>query len=299
MRRFGAVEIGGTKTLVAAGESIEDLEAFHAILTTGPGETMEAVIAHLREEEVSAVGVASFGPLELRPSHPRFGHITSTPKAGWSDAPVMQMLVDGLGVSVAFDTDVNGAALGEGEWGAAAGLGTYAYLTVGTGIGGGVVVDGSPIHGAPHPEVGHVIVRRHPDDDHPGSCPFHGDCLEGMASGPALQARFGKRPEDLLRSEVEEALNLVSHYLGGGLRNLVYAAAPERVVVGGGVSKLAGFHESVRTALLQSLAGYPGEELHSAPGFVVPPALGDRSGLAGALLLAMRQSASEAGDESL
>ena len=296
---LGAVEIGGTKTLVAAGESLEDLEGFRTIPTTDPGETMKAVVDHLLDADVSAIGVASFGPLELRPTHPGFGRIISTPKPGWSDAPVMQMLVDGLGLSVAFDTDVNGAALGEGEWGAARGLDSHAYVTVGTGIGGGVVIDGSPIHGAPHPELGHVSVARHPDDDHRGSCPFHGDCLEGMASGPSLEARFGKRAEELVDSELEEALGLVSHYLGGGLRNLVYAVAPERVIVGGGVSKLVGFHEAVRSALLRSLAGYPGERLHSAPDFVVPPALGDLSGLAGALLLAMRQSGSGVGDERL
>lgn len=288
--RFGAVEIGGTKTLVASGESIEDLEKFDTIATTSPRETVEAIVERLRSAEVVSVGVASFGPLELRPSHDRFGYITSTPKTDWSETPVMQMLVERLGVSVAFDTDVNGAALGEGEWGAAEGLRTFAYVTVGTGIGGGVVVNGSPIHGAPHPEVGHVVVRRHPDDDHTGSCPFHGDCLEGMASGPAIEARFGKRGEMLDGPEQEEALGLVSHYIGQGLRNLVYAVAPERVIVGGGVSKLEGFHEAVGESLLDSIAGYPAEAAHSDPGFIVPPGLGDLSGLAGALLLAMRQS---------
>jgi fructokinase len=287
---LGAVEIGGTKTLVASGESLEDLEGYHTIPTTDPGETVDAVVERLRAAGASSVGVASFGPLELRPSHARFGHITSTPKAGWSDTPVMQMLVQRLGVSVAFDTDVNGAALGEGEWGAAEGLGTFAYVTVGTGIGGGVVANGSPIHGAPHPEIGHVVVGRHPDDDHVGSCPFHGDCLEGMASGPSIEARFGRRAETLVDDEREDALGLVSHYIGQGLRNLVYAVAPERVIIGGGVSKLEGFHEAVGRSLLEFLAGYPGEETHSDPGFVVPPGLGDISGLAGALLLAIRQS---------
>lgn len=288
--KVGAVEIGGTKTLVASGQSIEDLEGFETIATTDPVETVEAVVERLRSAKVSSAGVASFGPLELRPSHDEFGYITSTPKAGWSHTPVMQMLVERLGVSVAFDTDVNGAALGEGEWGAAEGLGTFAYMTVGTGIGGGVVVNGSPIHGAPHPEVGHVVVVRHPDDDHAGSCPFHGDCLEGMASGPSLEARFGKRAEALGVREREEALRLVSHYLGQGLRNLVYTVAPERVIVGGGVSKLEGFHEAVGESLIEALAGYPEQAAHSDPGFVVPPGLGDLSGLAGALLLAMRQS---------
>lgn len=269
---------------------MNDLEGFDTIPTTGPTETVAAVVERLGAADVASVGVASFGPLELRPSHDQFGYITTTPKEGWSHTPVMQMLVERLGVSVAFDTDVNGAALGEGEWGAAEGLGVFAYVTVGTGIGGGVVVNGSPIHGAPHPEIGHVVVRRHPDDDHAGSCPFHGDCLEGMASGPSIEQRFGKRAEALGGGETEEALRLVSHYVGEGLRNLVYAAAPERVIIGGGVSKLAGFHDSVRKSLFDALGGYPGEAAHSDPGFVVPPGLGDLSGLAGALVLAMRQS---------
>lgn len=287
---LGAVEIGGTKTLVASGESIEDLEGFETIPTTEPKETVEAVVERLRNAQVASVGVASFGPLELRSSHDQFGNITNTPKPGWSHTPVMQMFVERLGVSVAFDTDVNGAALGEGEWGSAEGLGTFAYVTVGTGIGGGVVVNGSPVHGAPHPEVGHVVVARHPDDDHAGSCPFHGDCLEGMASGPSIEARFGKRAESLGDRDQEEVLQLVSHYIGQGLRNLVYAVAPERVIVGGGVSKLEGFHEAVGRSLGEALAGYPGEPAHTEPGFVVPPGLGDLSGLAGALLLALRQS---------
>lgn len=170
------------------------------------------------------------------------------------------------------------------------GLGTFAYLTVGTGIGGGIVVNGSPVHGAPHPEVGHVVVRRHPDDDHAGSCPFHRDCLEGMASGLSIEARYGRRAESLAGAKLEEALGLVSYYVGQGLRNVVYAVAPERVIIGGGVSKLAGFHEAVRESLQEALAGYPGEDSHADAGFVVSPALGDLSGLAGALLLAMRQS---------
>lgn len=280
--------MGGTKTLVAVGQGLDDLADHWTFPTTEPKETMDTVVDHLAGSGVGAVGVASFGPVETRPGRRWSGCITNTPKAGWSFTPVAPTLAERLGVAVALDTDVNGSALGEGEWGAAMGLDVYAYVTVGTGIGGGVVIDGSPLHGAPHPELGHVVVQRHPDDDHPGSCPFHGDCLEGMASGPSLLARFGRRAEDLDEAGRARAVELVSHYLGQGLRNLVYAVAPERIVLGGGVSKLEGLHSSVLGALRRSLSGYPGDESHQGDDFVVAPRLGALSGLAGALLLARR-----------
>lgn len=288
MATYGAVELGGTKTLVATGREPSDLSGHVSIPTTTPEETLSSVIAHLQGSDLEAVGIASFGPVELRPEKPRFGHITSTPKPGWSGAQVASSFADALDRPVGFDTDVNGAALGEGEWGAATGLGSYAYITVGTGIGGGIVAAGRPLHGAPHPELGHVVVRRHPNDDHPGSCPFHGDCLEGMAAGPALSARFGKAAEELDGGDEKRALELETFYLAQGLRNLVYVAAPERIVVGGGVSKLPGLHDALLEALRSELADYPGEDLHASDDFVVPPGLGDLSGLAGALILAIR-----------
>lgn len=290
MAVLGAVEIGGTKTLVGVGENVEDLRDHRTIPTTRPDETLGAVIDHLRDRGVSAVGISSFGPLELRWGHRWQGHIIQTPKDGWSFTSVAKRFESALGVPVGFDTDVNGAALGEGEWGASRELANHAYITVGTGVGGGVVVNGAPVHGAPHPELGHVVVRRHPDDDHAGSCRFHGDCLEGMASGPALEDRFGLRGELLSGGQRREAMELVSHYLAQGVRNLVYVAAPERVVIGGGVSKLEGLHAAVRGRLRESLARYPGVDVHESDDFVQPPGLGDLSGLAGALLLARRSS---------
>lgn len=288
MAIYGAVELGGTKTLVAVGSEPNDLSDPLSIPTTTPEKTLDAAIAHLQDSNLEAVGIASFGPVELRPDSPQFGYITTTPKPGWSGTSVLRRFAEALELPVGFDTDVNGAALGEGEWGASIGLGSHVYITVGTGIGGGVVAGGRPLHGAPHPEVGHVVVRRHPDDDHPGSCPFHRDCLEGMAAGPALAARFGKPAQTLDKDEQAEALRYEAFYLAQGVRNLVYVAAPERVVIGGGVSKIPGFHASLRRSLADELAGYPGEDAHESEDFVVPPGLGDRSGLAGALLLAIQ-----------
>lgn len=276
--------------MVAVAESVDELADHHRIPTTSPRETLDEVVGFLRKADVAAVGVASFGPVELRPDQDRYGYITSTPKPGWSATSVVDHLVDRLGVPVGFDTDVNGAAIGEGRWGAAVDVSNFAYLTIGTGIGGGLVVAGSPVHGAPHPELGHVVVRRHSGDDHPGSCPFHQDCLEGLAAGPAVQARFGRPGRDLSGADLEYAVVLVTFYLGQGLRNLVYAVAPERIVVGGGLSKMPGFHEMVHERLIEELAGYPGEPSHLARDFVVAPGLGDLSGLAGAMILAERES---------
>lgn len=282
MASYGAVELGGTKTLVAVGMGHDDLSPVERIETTDPDTTLSRVVAILDQKAVDSVGVATFGPVELRRAHPDFGTITSTPKPGWSGTPVRKRLEAALGVPVGIDTDVNGAALGEGRWGAALGLSHFVYVTVGTGIGGGAVVGGETLAGLGHTEMGHLVVERHRDDDYSGRCPFHGGCLEGMASGPALEDRFGP-VESWDRARV---LDLVVFYLAQGLRGMVYTLAPQRMIVGGGVSKIDGFHEALAAGLADSLAGYPGIPEHDEPGFVVAPSLGDRSGLAGALLLA-------------
>lgn len=286
MGSLGTVEIGGTKTLVAAGIHPDDLYDASRIETTTPEETLTAVAARLREVDIDAIGVAAFGPVELRHGHPDYGQITTTPKKGWQSADIVSFLSRELDVPVGFDTDVNGAALGEGRWGAARGLNQFVYVTVGTGIGGGAVIDGSPLHGWVHPELGHLIVQRHPDDDYSGRCPFHGDCLEGMVSGPAIEDRFGVSAPDLVESQLATALTLVTSYLAQGLRNITYALAPQRIIVGGGVAKLPGFFDCLRDALIEQLAGYPGLHEHGDVSFVSPPGLGDRAGLAGGLVLA-------------
>ena len=286
MTILGTVELGGTKTLVGFGTSIHEMTGPRQLDTVDPETTLDAVCDYLVSADVAAVGIASFGPVELRRDHERYGYITNTPKPGWSATNVVGFVSERLAVPVGFDTDVNGAALGEWRWGATVGLKTSVYLTVGTGIGGGVIVDGRPLHGATHPEMGHAVVLVHSDDEYSGRCPFHGNCLEGMASGPAIADRFGRLPSEFDIAEREEALRLVSFYLAQGLRNIIYAVAPERIVIGGGVSHFAGFHEVVRKELVDHLAGYPGVEEHERDDFVVAPALGDRSGLAGGLVLA-------------
>jgi fructokinase len=288
---YGGIEAGGTKFVCAVGTSPQDVRALERFETGKPGQTIERAVAFFRgqlDDEVSldAIGIASFGPVELRAGHAKYGHITTTPKPGWSDTDVVGPIRDALGLPVAFDTDVNGAALAEGRWGAAQGLDTFAYVTVGTGIGGGAVVRGRTAHGLVHPEMGHVTVPRQPGDVFAGSCPFHGDCFEGMASGPAIAARWGRPAELLAGDHLGRAVRLEAAYLAAGLRNIVYTLAPERIVLGGGVSELPGLFPALREQLVQALGSYPGLPEHSGEEFVVPAALGDMAGPAGALALA-------------
>jgi fructokinase len=281
VKTYGAVDMGGTKTDLAVGSTLDDLSETTRIPTTDPEQTLAAVGEFFDDHDVDAVGVASFGPLDLDTSSRRFGTMLFTPKPGWTGAAVFEGLQSRLGVPVAIETDVNGAALGEGRWGAAQGMNNHAYVTVGTGIGAGIVVDGSLLRGERHPEVGHIAVRQMPEDTHPGSCPYHAGCLEGMAAGPALEARFG-RPDTWPGND--RVLAVVVHYLAQGLVALAYTVAPERIVVGGGVSRLPEFHDRLRDMVTTLLAGYP--VTMDTDLLISKPGLGERSGLAGALLLA-------------
>ncbi|MGH3752304.1 MAG: ROK family protein [Pseudonocardiaceae bacterium] len=289
--RLGAIEVGGTKVVCLVGSGPDHIVAHTRIPTGTPAETLAQVLAFFQQEQacggpLAAIGIASFGPLELRRSHPRYGFITTSPKPGWSGIDMVGPIRSVLGVPVGFDTDVNGAALGEGRWGAARDLDTFVYLTVGTGIGAGAVAGGRIIHGLGHPEMGHLSVPRQPGDDFAGNCPFHADCLEGMASGAAIAARWGRPAEQLDGDELRAAVALEAAYLAAGLRNIVYPIAPQRIVIGGGVTGLPGLFPLVRANLSDALAGYPGLPEHAADDFVVPAALGPLAGPAGALVLA-------------
>ena len=286
--RVGAVEAGGTKFVCLLGSSPDDIVARTRIPTgDDPARTLAAVIDFFAAHPVpAAVGIASFGPVELRPDHPQYGHITSTPKPGWRDVDLVGPIRSALRVPVGFDTDVAGAALGEGRWGAAQGLGTFVYMTVGTGIGAAAVVGGRLAVGLGHAEMGHISVPRQPGDTYPGGCPYHGDCLEGMAAGGAIAARFGRPAEQLDGADLKQAVEWEAGYLAAGLRNIVYTLFPERVVIGGSVPQLPGLFPLVRSSLLQMLAGYGVLPAHEAEDFVSPAGLGGLAGPAGALVLA-------------
>ena len=274
MTVFGGIEAGGSKWNCAVGTGPDDLRAVSTIATATADETLgEAVAFFDREGPVDAIGIGSFGPVDLAR-----GVITTTPKPGWAHTDVSGEIGRRLGVPVVFDTDVNAAALGEHRWGALQGLDVCCYVTVGTGIGGGILVGGTPVHGLQHPEVGHLrIPHDRGEDPFPGVCPFHGDCWEGLASGPAMEARWG-RPADEVADDAPWALE--ARYLALGVLALMAVVSPQRIVVGGGVLNRRGLLELVQRQLDQLVSGYV------AVPELVPPALGARAGVLGALALA-------------
>lgn len=290
-RLVGGLEAGGTKFVCAVGTGPDDVRAETRFATTTPGHTFERAAAFFTEQAaqapLAALGIASFGPLDLDARSPTFGAITTTPKPGWRQVDLVGPLRRALGLPVVLDTDVNGAALAEHRWGSAQGVETLVYVTVGSGIGGGALVNGRPIHGLVHPEMGHLRLPHDRErDPFPGICPHHGDCWEGLASAPALTARWGQAPETL--PDDHPAWDLEAHYLALGLANVVLVLSPERVVLGGGVMARARLYPSIRSGLAGVLGGYLqtpalGERIDT---FVVPPVFGDRAGVLGALALA-------------
>ena len=281
-----AIELGGTKINIAIGAHPDRLRAEIVIPTTTPAETLRAVEAFLdlHRGSFTAIGIASFGPVGLDPPRSDWGHITRTTKPGWTDTNVAPRLAKAFGVPVAFDTDVNGAAMGEHRWGALQGAAVGLYLTVGTGVGGGVVIDGKPLHGLVHPEMGHIRLIRPMGETFKGVCPFHGDCLEGLVSGPAVLARTGQTLSDLAPNDPRRAQ--VFDDLGQGLASFVVTLSPTRIVIGGGVAKSPDFHADVATRMRHWLGGYVVSDVMAGATYVVPPALGDRAGIAGGIALA-------------
>ena len=275
---MGGVETGGTRVRCAVGTGPDDVRAETTVPTTTPAETLRRVLEFFRAQtEITAVGAACFGPIDLDRSSPTFGRITTTPKPGWRGADVVGALRT-LSVPVAFDTDVNGAALAEYRWGAGRGVDPFVYVTVGTGIGGGAIVGARPVHGLVHPEMGHVPITRDSADTFAGACPYHRDCLEGLASAVALSQRWGALPETLPAEH--EAWRLQARYLALGVAAIAAVLSPPRIVLGGGVMRAAGLLARVRAETVKTLAGYV-----RAPD-LVPPALGERAGVLGALALA-------------
>ncbi|MEA2011420.1 MAG: ROK family protein [Actinomycetota bacterium] len=292
MAIYGTIEGGGTKFVCAVGDTPQDLREIVTFPTTTPEETLGQAISFLANHgPLDAIGLAMFGPLDLNRSSATYGSVRATPKPGWSGVDVVSPFHETFGVPVGFDTDVNGAALGEGRWGAGSGLDTFLYVTVGTGIGGGGVIGGDPMHGLVHPEIGHLRVPRHHEDSYAGRCPFHGDCLEGLASGPALADRWG-RPVEELGADIDRAIEFEAFVLGHAMANLVLTISPERIILGGGVMKIPGLLGATRNQMLESLRGYvDAHELNDGiEQFLVAPELGDRSGIAGGLVLAERAS---------
>lgn len=287
---YGGIEAGGTKWVCAIGTSAGEIIAEERFPTTTSDETIGRAVEFFerRKHKPKAVGVGSFGPVDVHPASPTYGYITTTPKRHWQFADVVGPLARALGVPVGFDTDVNAAALGEHRWGAARGLENFVYLTIGTGIGGGGMVNGKLLHGALHPEMGHMLLaQRHPSEtDFGGVCPFHGHCLEGLASGPAIEARWGARAETLPADH--PAWELEAHYLALGLVNIICVLSPERIIMGGGVMHqrqvFTRLHAEVRR-LLNDYLRLP-QITDKIEEYIVAPGLQDQAGVLGAIALA-------------
>jgi fructokinase len=285
---MGGVEAGGTKLVCAVGTGPDDIRAETRVPTGAPAETIATALAFfVQHGPVAALGIASFGPVDLDPGSSTWGHVTRTPKPGWSYVDLAGPFARALGVPVRFDTDVNGAALAEHAWGAGRGSDPFVYVTVGTGIGGGALVHGRLVHGLVHPEMGHLRVPHDlVADPFPGACPFHGDCLEGLASGEAMARRWGLAAEEL--PEDHPGWELEAGYLALGLAAIVSVLSPRRIAVGGGVMAAGHLLPRVQARVRGLLGGYP----DAAPlrerieDYIVAPALGDRAGVLGALALA-------------
>ena len=289
---YGGIEGGGTKFVCAIGTGPDDIRAEARFPTTTPTETLPKVIDFFKEQiraygNLAGLGIASFGPVDLKPQSPTYGYITSTPKPGWAFFNFMGTMKQVMDIPMGFETDVNMAALGEWTWGAGKGLDTFVYLTIGTGIGGGIIAGGKLIHGLVHPEIGHILLPHDRQaDPFEGSCPYHKDCFEGLANGPAIEKRWGQRGETLPLDH--PAWELEAHYLALAVESLVVTLSPERVALGGGVMEQPRLFPMVREKVQRMLNGYVKSDqiLEHMDTYIVPPGLGRRSGVMGALALA-------------
>lgn len=291
MALVGGIEAGGTKFVCAVGTGPDDVRAECRYPTGTPAESIARAIEFFRNnaegESVSAIGIASFGPVDPNPHSAAYGYVTTTPKPGWAHVDFAGPFREAFGVPVGFDSDVNGAALGEHRWGAAQGLDTFVYLTIGTGLGGGGMVNGDLIHGLMHPEMGHMVIPHDLETDpYPGWCTYHGDCWEGLAAGPAIEGRWGTRAENLPADHPAWALE--AHYLALGLRSIICVLSPQRIIMGGGVMHQEHLFPMLRGRVQELLNGYiqMPSILEEIDNYIVPPGLGDRAGVAGALALA-------------
>ncbi|PIQ36524.1 MAG: fructokinase [Lysobacterales bacterium CG17_big_fil_post_rev_8_21_14_2_50_64_11] len=290
---FAAIETGGSKTVFAIGNADGELLACARCPTGDPQPTLAQALRFLRDAAtrhgaLHGVGIASFGPLHLHPQQPAYGHLGATPKPGWSGFDLLGSVQKQLSLPIALDTDVNAAALAEQRWGAGRDLDPLVYVTVGTGIGGGVMVHGQPLHGLLHAELGHLRPRRHPDDLHfNGICPFHGDCLEGLASGPAIIARHGASLAQLPADH--PAWRIQADYLGQLCAQITLALSPQRILFGGGVMQQRALFDPIRARTQHWLGGYIGALDCAAAlrDYVVPAALEPNAGILGALALAI------------
>jgi fructokinase len=285
---IGAVEAGGTKFVCGIGNESGEILDRISFPTELPEKTLTQVIDYFTNKQVEAIGIGSFGPINIDRSSPQYGYVTTTPKPGWSNYPFLPELKKVFDIPFGWDTDVNAAALGEASWGAAKGLDSCLYYTIGTGVGVGIYAEGKLVHGLVHPEGGHVLTRRHADDSYEGKCPYHGDCLEGMASGPAIEARWKVKGNEL--STDHPAWDMEAFYIGQAVAGAILLLSPQKVILGGGVMHQRQLFPLIREQVRKTLKGYvrAAELADKIDDYIVPPSLGDNAGLSGSIALGLR-----------
>lgn len=285
--KLGAIEAGGTKFVVCIGDEEGNVIERDAFPTEEPSKTMENVFKFFDGKDIDALGVGCFGPIDPDLSSPTYGYVTTTPKLAWQNFNIMGALKARYDIPMVFDTDVNGAALGEAYFGAAKGLDSALYLTIGTGIGGGAIVEGKLVHGLLHPEMGHMHLTVRKDDTYAGKCPFHGTCFEGLAAGPAIEGRWGVKGNEL--GEDHPAWDLEAYYIAQALCTYILTISPKKIILGGGVMHQLQLFPMIHKYVQEMLNGYIQKEeitTDKIKEYIVTPGLGDNAGVCGALALA-------------
>ncbi len=283
---YGALEAGGTKMVCAVGDENGRILEQISIPTTTPDETMPKILDYFRTKDICAIGIACFGPIDLDKKSNTYGYITSTPKTEWKNFNIVGCLRDALHIPVGFDTDVNGSLLGEITYGCAKGLTDAIYLTIGTGIGGGVMTNGKLLHGMLHPELGHIIIGKRADDKGECVCPFHDSCFEGLAAGPSIEKRWGRKAKEL--SDDPKVWELEADYIGTALVNFCMTLSPQKIILGGGVMHQMQLFPLIRDVFKKKMAGYINTKtLENLETYIVPASLNDDQGIMGAIKLAI------------
>lgn len=286
--RLGALEAGGTKMVCAIGDETGKIEERISIPTKTPQETIPLLIDFYQKRGIDALGIGCFGPLELNPQSEKYGYITTTTKEAWRNFDFLGSMKRALKCPAGFDTDVNGSVLGEVTFGQAKGKSCVLYLTIGTGVGAGIYIEGKLLHGMLHPEAGHVLITKRESDTYKGKCPYHKNCLEGLAAGPAIEGRFGKKAAEL--ADVKEVWDLEADYIAQALTGYILTLSPEMMILGGGVMHQEQLFPLIRQKVTEYLGGYVNtEELKDMDHYIVPASLNDDQGIMGCLELARRE----------
>ncbi|MCM1252119.1 MAG: ROK family protein [Clostridium sp.] len=286
--KLGALEAGGTKMVCAIGNENGEILEQVSIPTVTPEVTIPKLLSFFQDKNIEALGIGCFGPIDLNRSSDTYGYITTTPKTAWQNYNIVGAFQKELGVPIGFDTDVNGSLLGEYTWGIGKELHSCIYITVGTGIGIGVMADGKLVHGMLHPEGGHILLHRLPEDNYRGFCPFHENCFEGLAAGPAIEGRWGQKAAELAGEQ--KVWEMEAEYIAQALVNYTCILSPQRIILGGGVMHQQQLFPMIRDRFAQLLNGYlQTEELKDLDSFIVPQSLDDKQGIMGALKLGMME----------